>query len=200
MNEIQKWIIDNIDRICKYLMFAATFFVGLCLGVVILYNSIEPEIIYVDRIVEIPSEPIVEVRYATEEEEKQRDWDEIEYLAKTVWGEYRGANLTQQAAVVWCILNRVENDRFPNDIISVITEPDQFHGYNPNNPVDKDIVILVEDVFDRWQLEKTALGEVGRVLPKDYFFFRSDGHGTNVFRKEMGSKSTWDWKDGTPYD
>lgn len=200
MNEIQKWLIDNIDRICKYLMFAATFFVGLCLGVVILYNSIEPEIIYVDRIVEIPSEPIVEVRYATEEEEKQRDWNEIEYLAKTVWGEARGCNNTQKAAVVWCILNRVDNDQFPNDIISVITAPNQFEGYRSSNPVEDDIVELVKDVLDRYELEQKAVGDIGRVLPKDYLFFRSSGTGINVFRQGFKSTEIWDWKDGTPYD
>lgn len=200
MKDLYLWIEKNIERICKFTMILATFFIGLCLGAIIIFRCYEPEIVYVDRIVEVHSEPIVEIRYATEEEEKQRDIDEIEALAKTVWGEARGCNNTQRAAVVWCILNRVDSDQFPNDIISVITAPNQFEGYNANNPVEDDIVALVIDVLDRYELEQTAVGNVGRVLPSDYYFFRSSGTGVNVFRQNFGSKTTWNWKWGTPYD
>lgn len=207
MKDLYLWIEKNIERICKFTMILATFFIGLCLGAIIIYECYEPEIVYVDRIVEVPSEPIVEIRYATEEEEKQRDIDEIEALAKTVWGEARGCNNTQRAAVVWCILNRVDSEieDFPDDIISVVSQinPDgtkQFSGYDASYPVQDDIVELVKDVLDRWTLEKTAVGDVGRILPSDYLYFRSDGHGENVFRQGYKSKTLWDWKWGTPYD
>ena len=52
---------------------------------------------------------------------------EINMLAKTVWGEARGCNKLEQSAVVWCILNRVDDGQ--GSIAQVITAPDQFHGY-----------------------------------------------------------------------
>lgn len=204
MKKILEWMEKNLDRICKFTMIAATFFVGLALGVVMTSKLIQPKVIEKIVTVYVPSEPIVEARYGAEQDEKQRDWDAIIYTAKTVWGEYRGPDLKQQAGVVWTILNRVDSDQFPNDIVSVVTQKikgkPQFEGYNENNPVDEDIVALVIDVFDRYELEKTAVGNVGRVLPKDYLFFRSSGTGINVFRQGFKSTEIWDWKDGTPYD
>lgn len=199
MNNLYSWIERNIDRVYRYTFFFATLFVGIALGAVFIYKIYEPKVVYVDNYIEVPSEPVVVVRYATEEEEKQRNMEQIEALAKVVWGEARGCSDTQKAAVVWCILNRVDNDRFPNDIVSVITSPAQFEGYNANNPVEDDIVELVIDVLDRYELEKTAVGDVGRVLPNDYFFFRSSGTGVNVFRQEYKSENLWNWEWGTPY-
>lgn len=60
---------------------------------------------------------------------------DINLIARTVWGEYRGSDYTQRAAVAWCILNRVEDSRFPDSIAGVVTQPYQFHGYSPDNPL-----------------------------------------------------------------
>lgn len=195
------WIESNINRIYRCTMILATFFIGMCIGAIIISEVAKANPI--ETIVEVPGpvETIEIVRYATEEEEKIRNQEEIEALAKVVWGEARGCNDTQRAAVIWCILNRVDSNKFKeNDIISVITAPGQFDGFSNSNPVQDDIVYLVEDVLDRYELEKTAVGNVGRVLPNDYLFFRSNGKGENVFRQNYRSTSTWDWKWGTPYD
>ena len=63
-------------------------------------------------------------------------------LAKTVWGEARGCSKTQQAAVVWCVLNRVDSEApyFPDSIVEVVTQRGQFDGYDPDNPVEPDIL------------------------------------------------------------
>jgi hypothetical protein len=117
-------------------------------------------------------------------------------LAKTVWGEARDCSTTEQAAVIWCILNRVDSSDpcFPDDIISVITQQDQFHGYDPEHPVELEIYILVEDVLNRWATE-----DVGRVLPKEYLYFHGDGK-VNWFRIEYKHTGDyWDWSLESPY-
>lgn len=126
--------------------------------------------------------------------------DEINYIAKTVYGEARGNTKTEQAAVVWTILNRVDSDLryMPDDIISVVTQDYQYIGYNPNHPVTDDIVELVEDVLIRWTMEKNGAVNVGRVLPKDYLWFYGDGK-HNYFTNEWRSGNNWGWDLTSPY-
>lgn len=123
-----------------------------------------------------------------------------ECLAKMLYGEARGCSKTEQAAVVWCALNRVDSaDPFyPDDIIGVVTQESQFHGYNPDNPVEPELLSLVEDVMARWAAEDDGV-EAGRVLPKEYLFFSGDGQ-RNYFRTEWNGGSTWDWSLASPYE
>lgn len=112
---------------------------------------------------------------------------DIPYLAKTVWGEARGCSKTQQAAVVWCILNRVDDDRWPDDIIEVVTSPGQFAGYSDDYPVEDDIYDLVVDVLTRWWKESNGETDVGRILPKEYQYFYGDGTINHFTRKSGGT-------------
>lgn len=125
--------------------------------------------------------------------------EEIDMLAKTVWGEARGCNTMEQSAVVWCILNRV--DAWHNTIAETITAPEQFKGYNSTYPVTDAIKALVEDVVARWKLEKICNGEVGRTLPSNYLYFVADETRIgNVFRtKWSGDYEVWDWNCWNPY-
>lgn len=111
------------------------------------------------------------------------EWNESAiYLAKTVWGEARGVSAYEQEKVIWCILNRVDDPRFPNTIIGVITAPGQFHGYSSSFPCTDEMYNLALDVIYRWQLEKQG-GESDRNLGPEYVYFSSDGTGLgNVFR------------------
>lgn len=122
-------------------------------------------------------------------------------LAKMVWGEARGCSTTEQAATIWCVLNRYDSgDRFWADTVEgITTQPCQFYGYDPSNPVDPDILALVEDVLARWMAEKECVGSVGRVLPKEYLYFTGDGvH--NYFTTEWQGGQTWDWSLESPYE
>lgn len=139
------------------------------------------------------------IRYATEQEQIEHDRLELEMIAKTVWGEARGCSLTERAAVVWCILNRLDSDDFPNDVADVITQKNQFSGYSENNPVYEEYVELAKDVMTRWVFEKEAIGDVGRVLPKEYMWFKGNGV-ENIFRDLYdGDYNTWDWSLISPY-
>lgn len=144
-------------------------------------------------------EPQIIVRYATEEEQEEHEQETILALARTIWAEARGCSTTEQAAVVWCALNRVDSPDFPDDILDVLEQPNQFSGYGVEYPVLPEILALVEDVLDRWQLEKTAVGDVGRVLPKEYLFFYGDGR-HNYFRVDYKGGTTWDWSLRSPYE
>lgn len=115
-------------------------------------------------------------------------WDEVAMLSKAVWGEARGCSRMEQAAVVWCILNRVDDPRFPDSIAGVVTQPWQFSGYSPDNPAEWDIARLVTDVLSWW----CAGDDTGRVLPREYLYFSGDGvH--NYFTTEYQGGVTWDW-------
>lgn len=149
-------------------------------------------------------EPIIEVAAftsSTPEIEIFVDETEATYIAKTIWGEARGCSKMEQAAVAWCILNRVDCDLayIPNDIKGVVTQKDQFHGYDKDFPVDEDIYNLAVDVIERWQREKLGEENVGRVLPKEYLFFYGDGK-HNHYTKEWRGGETWDWSLENPYD
>lgn len=125
---------------------------------------------------------------------------EAEYIAKTLYGEARGCSVTEQAAVVWCILNRVDDESglWPDDIIGVVTQENQFAGYSQEHPVLPELYDMAMDVLERWQREKAGETDVGRVLPADYCFFQGDGQ-HNYFRREFEGGQVWDWRLETPY-
>lgn len=117
------------------------------------------------------------------------DNSDAEIMAKCLWGECRGASSTmEKAAVAWCVLNRVDSDRYPDTIREVITQPCQFTGYKAGNPVDPELLWISRDVISRWQT-----GGEGRVLPEDYLYFVAGG-GCNKFSKTWPvGRDTWDW-------
>lgn len=123
---------------------------------------------------------------------------EIQMIAKVIYREARGIkSKKEQAAVAWCILNRVDNKGFPNTISKVIVQPRQFAWY-PDTPVKKEFEKLAEDVIRRWLLEKKGQKKVGRTLPKNYLYFYGDGK-RNHFRKTFREKATWNWSLSSPY-
>ena len=102
-----------------------------------------------------------------------------------------------RAAVIWCILNRV--DAGYGDFEEVATAPNQF-AYYQNTRIVKEFYELAEDVLDRWSQEKAGIKDVGRVLPQDYLWFRGNGK-VNIFRnKYKGNYNIWDWSLPDPYD
>ena len=127
--------------------------------------------------------------------------DEIPYIARTVWGEARGCSKTEQAAVIWCILNRVDSSirYMPDNIIDVVTQKHQFLGYVETFPVTEEIRELVIDVLTRWEMEKAGVENVGRVLPPEYMWFHGDGW-HNHFRDSYRGGNRWDWSLDSPYE
>lgn len=126
------------------------------------------------------------------------DPEEVEALAKTVYREARGCSKIEQAAVIWCILNRVDSRYFPDTVLGVITQPHQF-AYSDDTPVWPSLTALAEDVLTRWHDEKEGAEDVGRVLPAGYVYFVGDGK-SNHFTIEYRGRDFWDWSLPNPYE
>ena len=108
--------------------------------------------------------------------------DDVVAMAKMLWGEARGCALDNQQKAVWCVLNRVDDPRFPDTIQSVLSQPSQFHGYSPDFPVWDELKEVARDVLTRWSLEKQGV-TIERELPKTYLWF-TGYNGSNHFREE----------------
>lgn len=149
---------------------------------------------------------LVTVPDETSEESSKSEWQpdeaDVEYIAKTLYGECVGVKSdTEKAAVVWCILNRVDYKGYAcgTSVEYVITFPNQFLGYSPDNPVLDSLKNLAIDVMCRWNAEKEGEADVGRVLPAEYIYFVGNGK-TNYFSKEYLSTDYWDFSLESPYE
>ena len=140
-----------------------------------------------------PEQPAVElVKLYTEAD--------VEMLARLIYTEARGVrSKTEQAAVVWVVLNRLDNpNRLQKTIAEVVCAPYQF-DYRPWAPVTDEFKALAVDVLERWQAEKDGQADVGRVLPAEYQYFEGWG-GRNWFSAEWRSDEYWDWSLPSPYE
>ena len=122
-----------------------------------------------------PSEsPIYYEMYFTEED--------VAEVAKMLWGEAQGCTRDNQIKCVWAVLNRVDDERFPDTIQGVLEQPSQFHGYDPTYPVTSELYDVAFDVLTRWSYEKQGI-PVRRELPSSFLWFTGDGV-QNHFREE----------------
>ena len=122
--------------------------------------------------------------------------------AKAIYGESRGVfSLTEQACVVWTILNRVDN--WNKSIAAVITAPNQF-CYDEAFPLvddyGRDLVDLALDVISRWEREHAGEVNVGRVLPIEYMWY-GGANDHNWFRDGYQKfDNIWDYSLPSPYE
>ena len=125
---------------------------------------------------------------------------DVEMLARLIYTEARGVkSKTEQAAVVWCVLNRLDNPNRPQKTIAeVVCAPHQF-DYRPWAPVLPEFEELAADVLKRWQAERDGQADVGRVLPPEYQYFEGWG-GRNWFSAKWKSQEYWGWGLASPYE
>lgn len=186
---------EKVTQKMKFYYYISIILLAIFLVVVLLIKypdvSSEPEVVQEVTLSTMSQEEIEEIEFVV-------DQTEIEMLARLVWGEARGCTTTEQAAVMWCVLNRVDSEDplFPDTIQEVITQKNQFHGYNINNPIWPELEDLARDVLMRW-----LTNEEGRVLPPEYCWFSGDGS-HNYFRDAYGLKKAniWDWSLESPYE
>lgn len=95
-------------------------------------------------------------------------------LAQMLYGEARGCTLLNQQQCVWCVLNRVDDARFPDSIIGVVSQPGQFYGYSADFPVWDNLYAVALDVVQRWAAGRQG-AEVARELGSEYLWFTGDG-------------------------
>ena len=136
----------------------------------------------------------------------------VQALAKTVTAEIGGLTdhkaystaRMEEAAVVWCILNRVDTYYADGkaEHVEKITKAKHQFAYRSWSDIHEGMEELVVDVLIRWKLEKSGLLEdCGRVLPPEYLFFHGDTH-HNHFRIKFDDHSVynyWDWSLPDPY-
>lgn len=127
--------------------------------------------------------------------------EDAEILARVAARE-GGRNRTEYAAVMWCVLNRLEDPRFAycgyQSVADAATDPEQF-AWDPDTPLREELVELAVDVLTRWELERCGLlVDSGRVLPADYCWISGDGV-KNTFRNEYRGGQAWDWSLPSPY-
>lgn len=124
--------------------------------------------------------------------------NDIVMLAELLYNECRGVDsVTEQACVVWTVLNRV-NDSDGASIADIVTADGQF-AYS-HTPLLDNLLWLAEDVLSRWNAELNGETSVGRVLPSDYKWFGGDGE-HNYFRNSYsGSYDIWDYSLPSPYE
>ena len=161
----------------------------------VLPTIIVEEVVEVVEVVEVIEEVTYEVNAPWSVSDTQATM-----LAKLAWGEARGCTTVEQAAVMWCVLNRVDDESgaFPDTVEQVITQPNQFY-YSENFPLRIDLYHLALDVLTRWQSEHYMLGESGRVLPREYLWFGGEA-GHNWFRTTFQLQGEyWDWSLPNPY-
>lgn len=128
------------------------------------------------------------------------DEAEVEMLARLIWGEALGVpSDMHKAAVVWCVLNRVDDPRFPDTVLEVLEAPYQFAGYSADYPVLPELATLAADVLIRYHAERDGGTNVGRVLPVEYLYFTGDGR-NNHFTIGWKDAETWDWCLQNPYN
>ena len=121
-----------------------------------------------------PSEaPVYYEMYFTEED--------VVAVAKMLWGEARGCTRDNQIKCAWVVVNRVDDERFPDTIQGVLEQPHQFHGYDPAYPVTNDLYNVAFDVLTRWSYEKQGV-PVRRELAQSFLWFTGNGV-ENIFRE-----------------
>lgn len=151
-----------------------------------------PQAVFVTTVKDIAAETEPPVQ------EWSPDQNDVEMIAQVIYNEAECCTMTEQAAVAWCVLNRVDDPRFPDSIREVVTSPRQF-VFDWNTPVLPELCRLAEDVMHRWHDEKEGVPDVGRVLPAEYCFFRGDGW-HNHFRLTDTAQVYYDWTLTSPYE
>ena len=143
-------------------------------------------------------QPVYAIERSIQEGKQLWTEEDAELLAKTLYGEARASHIPthQKAAVVWCVLNRV--DAGQGTIEEVVTKKRQFVGYDEDNFVTVELYDLAVDVLERWQAEHEGQTDVGRTLPAEYLYFTGDGE-YNYFTKEWNGGPAWSWDLPSPY-
>jgi hypothetical protein len=151
------------------------------------------------------AEPVREMQVSVEDitavaEQLAELDEEIIMLARLIHSEAGIVKSTmEQAAVVWCVLNRVDAHHRGDTIREVITATSQF-AWEPHKSYSDELYNLAKDVVTRWLLEARGVMDVGRVLPAEYVFFAGRG-GHNWFRTRYRSNGEyWDWSLPDPYE
>ena len=143
--------------------------------------------------------------------EISEDDPDVIMLAKLLYKEADVVpSLTERAAVLWVVLNRV--DRNQSTISGEVTKEFQF-AWDMNAPVKEEHIWLAMSVLQIWKYEHQLIenGELeqyeypwlyGRLLPSNYRYFYGDGKHNyfySEFTPRVDKELAWDWSWPSPY-
>lgn len=112
------------------------------------------------------------------------DEDEVAAMARMLYGEANCVTSDEEVAkCAWVALNRVDSPSYPDDLLTVLAQSGQFHGYKVTYPVTERMYNIAKDVLTRYAQEKAGL-EITRELENDYLYFHGDGV-NNYFKKAI---------------
>ena len=158
---------------------------GLTLGFTLLLLMGSTARTVVERDIVEPAPALLDPLWIEEpgDEDDLARLQDIDALAQTVWGEARGCDPEEQRLVVWCILQRTDDPRWPDTILDVITQANQFCGYHTDNPIDPSHWALCAAELTRWMQgdPPPTLEPYASTAP--YFFF--DGDGKHNYYREL---------------
>lgn len=88
--------------------------------------------------------------YAESEARDTTQRAEAEEIAKVLYGTARYHDKYNQQLVVWCIINRMEHDNYPDTIKEVCQQDQQWMGYSEDNPVLQDLWHVADTELTRY--------------------------------------------------
>lgn len=88
--------------------------------------------------------------YAESEARDTTHRAEAEEIAKVLYGTARYHDRYNQELVVWCIINRVEHNNYPDTIKDVCQQESQWMGYSENNPILSEHFEIAETELERY--------------------------------------------------
>lgn len=156
-----------------------------------------------DDTIIVKAEELPEAEPEPEYEKLYTEQDVIAMAQMTYGESWITQSDTEMSWSMWCVCNRFDSgDPFYancESLYDIIAQNRQFHGYDPNNPIEDRLVELARDVLDRWSAEKQGATDVGRTLPAEYLYFWGDGlH--NHYTTEYQGGTEYDGYLGSPYD
>lgn len=90
---------------------------------------------------------------------------EAEWIARVMYGMYRPEHKDSDLrAIVWCILNRVDNKAYPGEVQAVCQQKSQWMGYSDDNPVIAKMYDIALTELKRWH------GDSVRPMSSDYVY------------------------------
>ena len=90
---------------------------------------------------------------------------EAEWIARVMYGMYRPEHKDSDLrAIVWCILNRVDNKAYPGEIQAVCQQKSQWMGYSDDNPVIAKMYDIALAELKKWH------GDAVRPMSADYVY------------------------------
>ena len=156
----------------------------LILALAIMITSISQRVKYENRIKEINElhkEELIALRIELTDEHQQEMLQlqqyyeyggdvsqverEAEWIAKVMYGMVRpDHNDSDLRAIVWCILNRVDNKAYPGDVQAVCQQKSQWMGYSDDNPVIAKLYDIALNELKSWH------NGVPRPMSADYVY------------------------------